>query len=243
MLGAGSIALTYFEQTGLSIPFFLMALASFYKKRPWLWAVFMSVGFYLNIMYGFYAMFYCLPLLILDKELRVEIIKWVKALALFIVLTLPIIIFTFHSYSIKALDDRLWLAVARVRFSAHLFPQTWSYKSLLKFLVLVVFIAGIYWQQRKRHAKLAYYSIYWCMISLFWIFLGFVAAKLQIPGLLVLHPARGTDIWYVIAFISLISLFAKSIKTDEIAQKAMNALAFVGAVFFWVGLFFRRSIC
>ncbi|MCJ7482988.1 MAG: hypothetical protein MUO31_08480 [Thermodesulfovibrionales bacterium] len=233
MLGAGSIALTYFEQTGLSIPFFLMALASFYKKKPWHWAIFLSVGFYLNIMYGFYTMFYCLPFLILDKELRIEIKKWVKAFVLFFVLSLPIIIFTIHSYSIKAIDNQLWLAVARVRFSAHLFPQTWSYKSLLKFLVLVVFIAGIYWQKRKKHSKLAFYSMFWCMISLFWIFLAFLAAKLQIPGLLVMHPARGTDIWYVIAFVSLISLFAKSMDTQEIEQKTLNALAFIGAVFFF----------
>ncbi|NJO93647.1 MAG: hypothetical protein HC820_03445, partial [Hydrococcus sp. RM1_1_31] len=65
-LGGNALLINYFEQTGLSIPFFLLAFAAFYQQNPWLVALWTAIGFNCNSMYGAYALTYLGAAFLLD---------------------------------------------------------------------------------------------------------------------------------------------------------------------------------
>ena len=233
ILGDGTIVANYFEQTGLSIPFFLLAIAAFYRERPVLWAVWLAIGFNLNSMYGAYALTYFAALLLIDHRYRHVWRRWGLSLLLFALLASPAILFTARAFGISAPNNALWISVSQVRFPHHLYPLTWGKTGFVKFGMLVLLNIVLLYQIRARRRKLFTHGVVWAGISVCWLLYAFVSAYwTKSPSMLVMHPARGTDLWYCFVGITLISLFA--VKAEENAgRNRFLVVCLFASIVFW----------
>jgi hypothetical protein len=242
ILGHGTIVETYFEQTGLSIPFFLLAIASFYQSRPLPCAIWTAIGFNLNCMYGTYALTYFGAVFLLDATYRQAWKKWLRAFGLFLVLASPTIVLTISAFARNAPDNHLWLLATQLRFSHHFYPLSWDWEEFAKFAVLVVALLALLYQNRQKLEKLFKHGAIWTGVSLLWLVYAILAAYLfKSPSMLVMHPARGTDLWYCFAGIALTSLCALNVETRQGRHRGIFwAIAFCVSIFFWhtpVGLY------
>lgn len=165
ILGNGTIFLPYFEQTALSIAFFLLAIASFYNSRPILAAIWLAIGFNLNSMYGTYAITYLGAVFLLDSTYRRAWKKWVLSFGLFLLIASPAIVLTLSTFGRNAPDNQLWLAASQARFPHHLYPLTWSKLAFGKFGALIVLLIALLHQNRHRMEKLFKHSVIWAGIS------------------------------------------------------------------------------
>ncbi|MBE9125751.1 MULTISPECIES: DUF6798 domain-containing protein [unclassified Coleofasciculus] len=209
ILGSGTLVESYFEQTGLFIPFFLLAAASFYSRHSIAWAIWLSLGFNLNSMYGVYSLTYFSALFCIDSTYWRGWKRWGGALVLFFFLASPAILVTFSAFSKNAVNSNLWRLASKVRFAHHLYPLTWSLIDFTKFGILVGVLLGYLYYSRDLFNRLFKHSLVWTGMSLLWLLYAFAAAYItKSPSMLVMHPARATDLWYCIAAISLISVSA-----------------------------------
>lgn len=225
ILGDGTLVLSYFEHTGFSIPFFLLAIASFYRERPILWAIFLSIGFSLNSMYGIYAMTYFSAVFLLDSNYRERWKRWIYALVLFLVLALPTILLTLSAFKVNTTDNKLWLLASQARSAHHLYPLAWSPFSFLQFGIFSFLLLAVLYYNRHRLEKLFRHSAIWAGVSLLWLVYAFVAAYVvKSPSMLVMHPARGTDLWYCFAGVALISVCAAKVDSDRTKKAVLVAI-------------------
>lgn len=235
ILGYGTIVLSYFEQTGLSIPFFLLATASFYNSRPILCAIWLAIGFNLNSMYGTYAITYFGAVFLLDSTYRKAWKKWFFSFGLFLLIASPAIFLTLSAFGRNASDNQLWLAASQARFPHHLYPLTWSKLVFVKFGVLIVLLIALLHHSRHRMEKLFKHSVIWAGISVLWLLYAFVAAYIaKSPSMLVMHPARGTDLWYCFAGIALVSICAVNFEqSNGRLRRTILGAAFGASILFW----------
>ncbi|HEY9706831.1 MAG TPA: hypothetical protein V6D48_01370, partial [Oculatellaceae cyanobacterium] len=209
ILGEGTIVENYFEQTGFSIPFFLLAIASFYKSRPIPCAIWTAIGFNLNSMYGTYALTYLAAVFLLDFTYRKVWKKWLIAFGLFLVLASPTIFITISAFKASAIDNQLWLVASQVRFFHHLYPLAWKWYEFGKFAVVIISLVVLLYQNQQKMEKLFKHSAIWTGVCLLWLLYAFLAAYVfKSPSMLVMHPARGTDLWYCFAGTALVSICA-----------------------------------
>ena len=153
VIGHGTILATYFEQTSLSLGFFLLAAAAFYSKRSYLWAVWMAIGFTLNSMYGAYACTYFAAVFLLDPEYRRNWRDWLGALGLFGLLIIPVVVITLSAFRIGTPARELWLLASRARFTMHLYPHTWHPLEIYLFFAYIIFTSAILYLLRKENKK------------------------------------------------------------------------------------------
>jgi hypothetical protein len=235
ILGGGTLVENYFEQTGLSIPFFLLAIASFYNARPLPCAIWTAIGFNLNSMYGTYALTYFGAVFLLDSSYRQVWKKWLMAFGLFLVLATPVVFPTLSALERNAPDNHLWLVASKLRFSHHLYPLTWKGQQFAKFAVLLFSLVALLYQNRYKREKLYKHGVIWTGVSLLWLLYAFVAAYIfKSPSMLVMHPARGTDLWYCFAGIALVSICALKLEASKGKQKrTLWAFGYSASILFW----------
>ena len=235
ILGSGTIVLPYFEQTSLSIAFFLLAIASFYNSRPILWAIWLAIGFNLNSLYGIYALTYFGAVFLLDSTYRRAWKKWFLCFGLFLIIAFPVILFTLSAFGRNATNDQLWLVASQVRFPHHLYPLTWGKQEFSKFIVLIVLVIALLHQNRHRMQKLFKHGVIWAGISVLWLLYAFVAAYIaKSPSMLVMHPGRGTDLWYCFAGIALVSTCAVNVEQSKgRLRQAILVAAFGSTILLW----------
>jgi hypothetical protein len=215
-LGGNELVINYFEQTGLSIPFFLLAFAAFYRHTPWLVALWTAIGFNCNSMFGVYALTYMGSAFLLSPHYRQNWQRWSLAFALFLFLASPSILLTLAAFGRNASDPKLWYLVSQVRFPHHLFPLTWNKVELGKYFVLIFLLLTLLYQNRDKFEHLFQSCRIWAGVSLAWLSYAFFAAYIaKSPSMLVMHPGRGLTLWYGIASTALVSVCAVKLETTK----------------------------
>lgn len=234
-LGGNQLVINYFEQTGLSIPFFLLAFATFYQNKPWLVAVFMAIGFNCNSMFGVYALTYLGAVFVLDVNYRSQWKKWLVSFGLFILLASPAILLTLAAFGRKASNETLWYVASKVRFPHHLFPFTWNKIEFGKYVVLIFLVLAFLFQNRDRFQQLFNICKIWALVSFLWLIYAFIAAYVaKSPSLLVMHPGRALTLWYGVSSIALVSVCAGKLETTRGNQRRAFLLAiFIASILIW----------
>jgi hypothetical protein len=236
LLALGVLEPRYLEQTGLSIPFFLLALAAVVEGRPWLWAVSMAVGVLFNPMYGLYAATYLLPLAIGVLRDREQRRSWLGAALLAAVLASPVALQAIGSGSRPAADEAVWLETALLRFSHHLAPASWPPSSYVQALALagLAFVVAI--SARACWPRVLAMLTGWTAVAAAWLALAFASAYLlRVPLLLVLHPGRGTDLWCALAAVVALGGSAALIELGEdVSRRWLARGLWVASLCFWL---------
>jgi len=120
LFGHGTLVINYFEHTSLSIAFLLIAVSAFYSNKRFIWTVFLTLGFYTNIMYGTFASIYIAAAFIADENYRSNWKDWIVPFLLFIVITSPFLFSTLSSINAQEYDREFWIMVSKIRQPYHL---------------------------------------------------------------------------------------------------------------------------
>jgi hypothetical protein len=229
IIGGGTISTDCFEQTGLFIPFFLLSVAAFYEQRKILWAIYLAIGFNLNSMYGAYALTYFTTAFILTKEWRTRWLEWIKPVVIFTALSSPAIFYTVQAFGKDTFSSELWIGASKYLLSCHLYPLTWNFASFVKYFLLIVFSLLIL---TKKIISLFEQGLIWTLVNICWVVLSFIAAYVIVsPSLLVLHPARATDLWCVFISIALVASFGEEFEKGD-QPRWWSALGFSLSIVF-----------
>lgn len=237
VIGHGTLVLNYFEHTGLSIAFLLLAAGAFYNKRNYQWSILLAVGFNLNILYGAYACLYFAAVFLILPEYRTTWKDWLIPFGLFLALSLITIIPTAASIPTEPIKNELWLKASQVRHPFHIFPHTWSSLGIMVFLALAIVFTAVMIIFRKELRKLSSFGLVWLGVSIFWLLFALAAAYVfRSPVMLILQSARGTDLWFAFAAAALISTFAYKIELRSKYQRFFVILFFISI--FWLNYFY-----
>lgn len=237
LLGAGTIVECYFEQTGLALGFFLLAIAALHESRPIGWAVWLAIGFNLQSMYGVFAVTYSGAVLVIDPRYRKEAKRWLAALALFCGLASPAIYLGLTVVGHSPINnDRVWLAVSHARCSHHLYPHTWDKTTILRFGMTMALTIAVLWAGRRRHPRLFRHGLAWSVTACSWLLFAVAAAYiLRSPGLLVFQPARATDLWLCLAVAAIAAACAQGLEgsSKRDRTKVIPIAAFFVSLLLW----------
>lgn len=235
LIGHGTLVNNYFEHTGLSLAFLLLAAADFYSKRRYYWAIWLAIGFTLNSMYGTYACLYFLAVFLVDADYRANWKKWIPPAAVFLILASPTIFITASAFRIEVIDKELWLRVSEIRFPHHLYPLTWLPVQFITFFAFVLYYSAVLFGFRKESNKLYKFGMVWLGVGLFWLIFAYAAAYVaKSPAMLVMHPARGTDLWFAFAIITTIAVFARLIEMDHLKKRLFVILFFFSILWYYL---------
>jgi hypothetical protein len=237
IIGHGTLVINYFEHTGLSVAFLLLAIAAFYSKRSFLWAILLAIGFNLNLLYGTYALVFFIPVMLVDSQYRKSWKKWGTALVIFLILSAPIVIFSVPNIQLDSALEELWLKAGEVRHPFHIYPHTWNIRQIVVFTGFMLFYCLVLFFSRDRIPRLFKQGLIWFIVCLCWIGLAFFGAYIfQSPNLLIIQPARASDIWFAFAAIQVIAVFACWIEEERKLSRLGTVLFFIGV--FWLNFFY-----
>lgn len=238
LIGGGTLVTNYLEQTGLSIPFFMLAMAAFYRSKPIPWAVWLAVGFSMNSMYGAYALSYFGAAFLFDSRYRKHWSVWASSFGLFLILAAPTIFLSVFDMDRGTPDRNLWIAASRLRLPHHLYPMGWPGWEFMVFGLVLLSALAVTRQYGRKQQDLWLFrsSLIWSCAGVVWVGLAFLAARLRSLPLLVLMPARSTDLCFAFMATALVS--ACSAMVEESAQ----ASALYGGLLFASVLFWRLQI-
>jgi hypothetical protein len=229
-LGGNILVVNNFEQTGLSIAFFLLGFAAFYRRHVWLAAVWTAIGFNSNSMFGAYALTYLGSVCVFDASYRREWRKWLLAFGVFLLLASPTIALTLSAFGRTSSDGALWYVASRVRLAHHLFPHAWNGVEFVKFTVLLVLLLALLRQEKHKFEQLFRHCRIWAAVGVLWLGYAFVAAYVMKSAfMLVMQPARGITLWYGVASIGLVSVCAARVDGTSGATQRAFAVALLGA--------------
>ncbi|MFN2127453.1 MAG: DUF6798 domain-containing protein [Anaerolineales bacterium] len=236
LLGHGTLLINYFEHTSLSIAFLLIAVSAFYSKKRLTWMVFLTLGFYTNIMYGTFASIYFAAAFLIDTNYRRNWKNWIIPFLLFMVLISPLIFSTLISIETQGFDRELWITVSKIRHPYHLFPLTWEPYRFNLFLALI-FLAGLtLYLIREKNSILFKHYLAWTIVAIIFLLTALSAAYLfRNPAMLSTQPARGTDLWFVFSAIAVITALSFLVESDG-NDKRMYSLFYFFSVF-WTWYF------
>jgi len=241
LIGHGTLVNNYFEHTSLSIAFLLLAIAAFYSKRPFCWALWLAIGFNLNIMYGTYASVYFIAVFLLDTCYRSNWKDWVLPGVLFVILASPTIIPTMSAFQINTVNKELWLRVSEVRMPFHLYPLTWEHYRFYLFFAFISCYAILLYLRKNEMDKLFKHGMIWLAVSICWLIFAFVAAYVvKSPEMLIMHPARGTDLFFAFAVIAIIAVLAYLINNKTSHKRLYVIIFFIS--FMWLNFFYFSLI-
>ncbi len=234
ILGAGTLVPSYLEQTGFAIPFLLLAIAAFFRARPAICVVCMAVGFNLNCMYGVYALSYILLSGVVDPRYRQEPARWLAAAVLFVFLSLPAILGAFAALSDGDAGKDLWIEASRARLAHHLWPATWGAKRFVRYFVLAAATVFLLRDQRDSEPRLYLHGVAWAGVSAAWLLSSFVVAYVVAsPTFLVMHPARGTDLWYCLSTVTIIACADRMLATPK-PRRVFGLACALGILALWI---------
>ena len=213
LLGSGTVVERYFEHSGLAIGFVLLAIAAFHESRATAWAFWTAIAFNCTTMAGAFALTYFGAVFLLDPEYRRRWARWSKALALLLVLSLYPILLGLRATGHPLEDRETWLAVSRFRSWPHLYPLEWGTLpfvqagALLAMLVLFIRSAGDAGPRLRRHA------LVWSGVAAGWFALAWFGAYVVVsPRILLLQPARATDLWICFATVAIACMGAAAVE-------------------------------
>ena len=233
ILGDGSIVGNNFEQTGLAMAFFILAMAAFYRKDKYWWAFWMALGFNSNSLYGIFASTYFLVSLLSDANYRLKWNSWVSPFTFFLLLSLPVFYLSCTTFILKSPLPDLWLMAAGYRFPHHLHPLSWKFGAFARFFLLFFLVVLISFFSRHRTVKISRHAISWALVALGWLILAFVAAYLfKSPSLLILQPGRGPDIWYACGSIAIITCIAGTMGSSR--ATLLHIILLFALIIFWI---------
>lgn len=234
-VGNGTIVDNLMEQTGFAIPFLLLGIAAFYRRRPLATAVWLAVGCSVNILYGMFALSYLGAVWLLDPEYRVAWRRWVPAAGVFLMLSSPIIVVTARTFRRAAPDSALWYLAAQVRSAHHLFPLSWNKHALGMQIALMVFFLVLFVQRRRDSPRLSRHAVVWTVVGAGWLVYAFLAAYvLKTPSLLVISAGRALDLWLCFASILLIAVVASAAEESTREDRLLWLGALAGSLLIWV---------
>lgn len=228
IIGTGTMTPMNVEQTGFSIPFYLLAIASFLRNRPWQTALCFAVGWNLNSLYGIFAASYLAAAALTDRKWMDSWKSWVAAAGAAAILMLPATLLSARASSPRSGDDALWLAMARGIFPYHLFVWSMSGLPLTLFVAFAAACVAILARFRTASPFIWRLGLAWCMTALGWIAYASVAERTQIVGLIMLQPLRAPDLWYFMG-----SLLSLRLLADSVSVRRWAAPALLGLVLFW----------
>ena len=215
IVGMGTLTSPYFEQTGFSIVFFLLAVAAFYRHRPFWWAACLGIEFNLNSMYGTYAVTYFLMAFLISGEYRRSWKKWMAACLFFLFLAAPALWMTLRAFGRPSSGDQEWITALEFYYPYHFYPSTWGRRDWGVLGLLFALTTLVLFNCRKKEAKLWRFNMVWLGVCLIWIFYAFISVYVaRSPAMIIMHPARATDLWYCLAGISLLSAAAARLEED-----------------------------
>ena len=235
LVGSGTVTADYTEHTAFSIPFFLLAAASFHHRKMFTWALWTAVGFNFNSLYGAYALTYFGLVFLLDSDYRNAWLQWLAAFAGFLLMASPTIYLTLSAYKVAAADNEVWFQVARQRFPHHLFPLAWQPFAYLKLAVFTALVFAVSFWQRNSYPKLVRHLLIWTVVAFLWLLFAYAAAYLfKQPWMLVFHPGRATDIWYAFGATGVIVLISNALEQQHNKfNYALLLLALITMLVFW----------
>ena len=232
LLGGGTIVESYFEQTGLAIAVFMLAAAAFHERRTVAWAIWMGVGFSLTPMYGLFAGNYFGAAFVADPELRGAWRRWVGPFLLFLALAW----YGIYAPVVAALssrsDDAIWFLAARFRARAHLFPLAWDPWHFVLFAALIALFVTLLVHGRRERPRLFRQGLAWTAVTCLWILDAFLARYvLHSRPLMMMQPARATDLWLALAGTGIVSLAAARIEAASDAERRQAWIVVLGVAF------------
>lgn len=237
LLGAGTIVETYFEQTGVAVAFVLLAAAAFFERRPIAWAVWTGLAFDATGLYGAYAVTYFGGVFLLDPEYRSRWRRWLRPFALMLVLALPSILLARRALGKPLQDKALWLAVSYARSWRHMYPGVWPLEGYLEAGVLAIALFLVTrWgisssgsgprAPRTEPSRIRRHAAIWSVVAASWLGLSFLAAYVLVsPSLLLMQPARATDLWVCFASLAIVAVGAAAVEWRGIASAPHAATA------------------
>lgn len=232
LVGHGTLLATYFEQTSLSIAFFLLAAGAFYARRTFWWAFWLAIGFNLNSMYGAYACTYFAAAFLADPDYRCNWKDWIFPILVFGALIAPTVWLTFTAFQTKTGFLDLWLLASQARFPMHLYPRTWPRLEIIIYFFFVIAAGLILYFHRRVLPQLSLQGIIWIAVSIAWVAYAYFAAySAKSASMLIMHPARATDLMYAFIGISVVTLFAHQIKLEHPQMRLYTVSLF--AALFW----------
>ena len=233
ILGNGTIVQIYFEQTGLSIPFILLAMTSFFLNRPYFWAFWLGIAFDMNSLYGAHAIGYFGLAMVIFPQYRKEWKHWLPAIGLFLMVAFPAIILTLLAFLRESPDSQAWVIANQVRSLHHLFPLLWGKKVFITFFSLMGITVLLFFDQRKENPQLFRLGLVWAGAALIWLGYAVVgSAVFKSPSMIIMQPARATDFWYAFSGTALIAIAAMRIESVD-QDKKLPAIALLAATFLW----------
>lgn len=221
IIGGGTLLMPYFEQTSLAVGFLVLGMAAFHRQKPLAWAIWLAAGFNCNSMYGCYALTYFGAVFLLDSDYRREWRQWVKSLGLFAILAIPAIALSAGAIGKGSVSSDLWFMACRARVPHHIFPSTWPWVKFARFTVLMLVVADALVLARKSE-RLRKPVLIWTAVCVGWVIAAIAAERLHSPMMLMLQPARATDLWYAFAVTAVMAACAASLE-----QPLMLVLALV----------------
>jgi len=234
LVGDGTIVEKYTEQTGFAIPFLLLAIAAFYRRRPLATASWLAIGCNVNILYGMYTLSYLTVVWLVDPECRRAWRPWIAAAGAFLLLSSPIIVLTALAFGQGATDKALWYVAAQARLAHHLFPLRWSTPAFAMQVALMALVAILFMQKRSELPRLSSHAWTWTAVAAGWLLYAFVAAYvLKIPALLVISAGRALDIWSCFASVVLVSVIASATERSLGGDRLPWLFALGGSVLVW----------
>lgn len=232
LLAQGTIVTFYFEQTGLAVAFILMAMASFYNRRPLSWAIWTALAFNMQSMYGAYALTYFAAAFVFGQGYTTQWKSWAKALPAFFIIALPNILLTLSDFRNGTTNTQLWVAASRLRFSPHLFPMTWGKECFIQYGTLSCLALILTYLGRKNIPGIFRHTVTWTVVGAVWIVYAFAAGHLALPSMLVMQPGRATDLYCCFAAVAIISACAQKLN-NATSLKYLVLAAYISSVFLW----------
>lgn len=207
LFGGGTIVESYFEHTGFVFPFLLLAAAAFHESRPWLWALCMGVVFNATPLYGIFATVTFAAVFVLDPDFRAGWRRWVRPSLLFLALCAYPVFLMLIVAQHGEVNESLWLLASRVRSWRHLYPRSWNPVHLVEgealmagFLVAIVLA-------RRRIPRLFRHGVIWSVVACLSMATAYaVAYVVRWRQLLLLQPARATDLWVALASVGIAAI-------------------------------------
>ena len=237
IIGHGTLVINYFEHTSLSVALLIFAAAAFNSKRNFLWAFLLAAGFNLNILYGIYALAFFIPVILINTSYRKNWKKWMEALVVFLILCTPLILSSLTNFQLDSSHNQLWLKAGEVRHPFHLYPHTWNIRQIAVFAGFMLCYCLVIFFSRDKIRGLFMQGLIWLVMCLCWIGLNFFGAYIiQSPNLLIIQPARASDIWFAIAVVQVISVFAYMIEKEEKLSRFSVVLFFISVM--WLNFFY-----
>jgi hypothetical protein len=233
-VGGGVLVENYTEQTGFAIPFLLLGIAAFYRRRPIASAVWLAIGANMNILYGMYTLSYLGVVWLRDPEYRRTWRLWVLGAGAFLLLSSPIIVITALAVGHGATDNSLWYLAAEARHAHHLFPLRWGSHALAMQLALMILVLVLFTQRQRDLPRLSQHAWTWTMVAVAWLVYAFLAAyTFKVPALLVISAGRAIDLWLCFASVVLVSVIANATEGSIIEERLPWLCALAGSLLVW----------